>query len=166
MPLHLEDVDFVPEVDGLSSVLIVPCNMCAAATVAMNEAKPFLQIFKSFLKSVPFDEYIKRLQGRLKEKGVTSALFESNLPHQWFLCMCTHGRKNKLREYLKQYDAAIVLGCDSAVETVRDAARSSDCKVVEGMKIGGIANATLKFRLPGNISFEDSKIVSISHDNG
>ena len=162
MPLHLEDIDVIKEVDGLSSVLIVPCNMCAAATVAMNEEKPFLQIFSSFLKSVPFDEYIKRLQGRLKEKGVTSTLFKSNLPHQWFLCMCTQGRKTKLGEYIKQYDAAIVLGCDSAVETVRDAARLTDCKVIEGMKIGGIANATLKFRFPGNISFEDSKIVSIS----
>ena len=162
MPLHLEDVDAVSEVDGLTSALIVPCNMCAAATVAMNEEKPFLQIFSNFLKSVPFDEYIKRLQGRLKEKGITSTLFKSNLPHQWFLCMCTQGRKNKLREHIQQYDAAIVLGCDSAVETVRDAAKSSNCKVIEGMKIGGIANATLTFRFPGNISFEDSKIVSIS----
>ena len=83
MPLHLEDVDVVPEVEGLSSALIIPCNMCAAATVSMNEEKPFLQIFSNFLKSVPFDEYIKRLQGRLKEKEVTSTLFKSNLPYQW-----------------------------------------------------------------------------------
>ena len=165
MPLHLEDVDVVQKVEGMNSALIVPCNMCAAVTVAMNENKPFLQIFKNFLKSVPFDEYIKRLQGRLKEKGVTSTLFKSDLPHQWFLCMCTQGRKKKLRECITQYDAVIVLGCNSAIETVRDAARLSGCKVIEGMKFGGIANATLKFRLPGEISFEDNKIVSISNDN-
>ena len=162
MPLHLEDVDIIHEVEGLSSALIVPCNMCAAATVAINEEKPFLQLFKNFLKSAPFDQYIKRLQSRLGEKGVKSTVFKCNLPHQWFLCMCTQGRKRKLQESTKQYDAAIVLGCDSAVETVRDAAKSTGCKVIEGMKIGGIANATLKFHLPGNISFEDSKIVSIS----
>ncbi len=165
MPLHLKDVDIIPEVEGLSSALIVPCNMCAAATVAINEGKPFLQIFKNFLKSAPFEQHIKRLQSRLRKKGVTSTVFKSNLPHQWFLCMCTQGRKSKLREYTEQYDAAIVLGCDSAVETVRDTAKSSGCKVIEGMKIEGIANATVKFRLPGNISFEDSKIVSISQEN-
>ena len=162
MPLHLEDVDIISEVEGLNSALIVPCNMCAAATVAINEEKPFLQLFKNFLTSAPFDQHIKRLQSRLKEKGVTSTVFKSNLPHQWFLCMCTQGRRRKLQECTKQYDSAIVLGCDSAFETVRDAAKTNDCKVIEGMKIGGIANATLKFRLPGNISFEDSKIVSIS----
>ena len=70
--------------------------------------------------------------------------------------------KKKVQEYTEQYDAAIVLGCDSAVETVRDAVKSNNCKVIEGMKIGGIANATLKFRFPGTISFAESKIVSIS----
>ena len=125
MPLHLEDVDIIPDIEGLGSALIVPCNMCAAATVAINEQRPFLRLFKNFLKSVPFEQYIERLQFRLREKGVNSTVFKSNLPHQWFLCMCTQGRKRKLQECTKQYDAAIVLGCDSAVETVRDAAKSS-----------------------------------------
>ena len=166
MPLHLEDMDIISEVEGLSSALIVPCNMCAAATVAIEEDKPFIQFFKNFLKSVPFEQHIKRLQSRLREKGVTSTVFKSNLPHQWFLCMCTLGRKKKLQNYVKQYDAVIVLGCDSATETVRDAVKSTGCKVIEGMKTGGITNATLKFRLPGNISFEDCKIVPISKDDG
>lgn len=43
--------------------------------------------------------------------------------------------------------------------------KSTGCKVIEGMRIGGITNATLKFHLPGNMSFEDRKIVPISQDN-
>jgi len=164
MPLHLEDLDIMQEVEGLSSVLIVPCNMCAAVTVAMNENKPFLRLFRNFLKSVPFDQYIKKLQSRLRAKGVQSTLFKCTLPHQWFLCMSTRGRKRKLAEQVKKYEAAIVLGCDSAVETVRNAAISTNCKVIPGMKIGGIANATLQFSLPNTISFQDSKIVSISQE--
>jgi len=162
MPLHLEDLDIMPEVEGLSSVLIVPCNMCAAATVAMNQNKPFLQLFRNFLKSVPFDQHIKKLQSRLRAKGVQSTLFKCTLPHQWFLCMSTQGRKKKLAEQVNKYEAAIVLGCDSAVETVRNAAEPTNCKVIPGMKIGGIANTTLQFSLPGTISFQNSKIVSIS----
>jgi len=34
MPIHFNDLDVVSEVAGLSSALIVPCNMCPAVTVA------------------------------------------------------------------------------------------------------------------------------------
>jgi hypothetical protein len=56
----------------------------------------------------------------------------------------------------------IVLGCESATETVRDAVKSDDCKVIEGMEVSGIMNAELRFHLPGNVSFENCKIVSVS----
>jgi hypothetical protein len=69
MPIHLNDLDVVSEVTGLSSALIVPCNMCPAVTVAVREEKPFLQFFSTFLKSAPFEQHIRALQSRLREKG-------------------------------------------------------------------------------------------------
>jgi len=54
----------------------------------------------------------------------------------------------------------IVLGCESATETVRDVVKSA--KVIEGMEIAGFMNAKLSFRLPCNISFEDCKIIPMS----
>ena len=61
----------------------------------------------------------------------------------------------------------IVLGCDSATETVPGAVEASGCKVIEGMKVSGIMNVQLGFRLPGNIGFESCRIVPISgHDPG
>ena len=59
MPLYLNDLEVVSEIKGLRSVLIVPCNMCPAVTVAVREEKPFIQFFRSFLKSAPFKQYIK-----------------------------------------------------------------------------------------------------------
>jgi hypothetical protein len=56
----------------------------------------------------------------------------------------------------------IVLGCDSATETVRDLVKSPETKVIEGMEVAGIINAKLKFHLPCNVSFEDCKVVPIS----
>ena len=162
MPIHLNDLDVVSEVAGLSSALIVPCNMCPAVTVAVREEKPFIQFFRSFLKSAPFEQHIRALQSRLREKGVNTKVFKSNLYHQWFLCMWTSGRRKKLQKYAKQYEAVIVLGCDSATETVRDLVNSSDSKVIEGMEVAGIMNAKLRFHLPCNVSFEDCKIVPIS----
>ena len=162
MPVHFNDLDVVPEVAGLSSALIVPCNLCPAATVAVRERKPFMKLFRSFLKSVPFEQYVRALQSRLRENGVNTKVFKSILYHQWFLCMWTSGKRKKLQKYARQYEAVIVLGCDSATETVRDAVKSTDCKVIEGMKVAGIMNAKLTFSFPGNISFEDCKIVPIS----
>ena len=68
----------------------------------------------------------------------------------------------KLQKAAKHYEAVIVLGCESAIETVRDAVRSANCKVIEGMKVTGIMNATLNFHFPCNISFEDCQVVPIS----
>ena len=166
MPIHFNDLDVVSEVEGLSSALIVPCNMCPAVTVAVREKKPFMQFFRSFLKSAPFEQYIRALQSRLKEKGVSTKVFRSNLYHQWFLCMWSSGRQRQLRKYAKQHDAVIVLGCDSATETVRDSVKSINCKVIEGMQVAGIMNAKLRFHLPCNISFEGCKIIPISKQKG
>ena len=161
MPIHFNDLDVVSEATGLTSALIVPCNMCPAATVAVRDGKPFMQLFRSFLKSLPFEGYIKALQSRLKENGVDSEVFRSRLYHHWFLCMWTSARRRKLEKYAKQHDAVIVLGCGSATETVRDSVQSSDCKVIEGMGVSGIMNAKLRVHFPCNVSFEDCKITPI-----
>jgi hypothetical protein len=163
MPIHFNDLDVVSEVSGLSSALIVPCYMCPAVTVAVREKKPFIQFFKNFLKSAPFEKYMKALQSRLRENGVNTKVFKSIPSHQWFMCMWTSGKRKKLQRYAEQYDAVIVLGCDSATETVRDAVKSTNCKVIEGMEVAGIMNAQIRFHLPGNVSFENCKTVPISH---
>ena len=162
MPIHFNDLDVASEVAGLSSALIVPCYMCPAVTVAVRENKPFLQFFRNFLNSAPFEQHIKALQSRLRDKGVDTKVFKSYLPHQWFLCMWTSRRCKKLQKYAKQHEAVIVLGCESATETVRESVESTDCKVFEGMEVEGIMNAKLRFHLPCNISLEDCKTIPIS----
>lgn len=70
MPIHLDELDITSEVKGLDSVLITSCNMCAGASLAMKEDKPFLQVFKSLLISPPLERYIKRLQLQLSDLGI------------------------------------------------------------------------------------------------
>jgi len=162
MPIHLKDLDVVSEAAGVSSALIVPCNMCPAVTVAVNQKQPFMKLFKSLLKSAPFEQYIEDLQSRLGEEGVKTTVFKSPIYHQWFMCMWTDHRRKKLQKKARQHDAVIVLGCDTANETVRDAVRSTGTRVIEGMEVAGLMNAKLSFRLPGNISFKECKIIPIS----
>lgn len=162
MPIHFNDADVVSKISGISSALIVPCNMCPAVTVAVRERKPFMQLFKSMLKSAPFERYLKSLQSRLSENGVKTKIFKSVPYHQWFMCMWTSRKRKKLQKCAKHYDAVIVLGCESATETVRDVVKSDDCKVIEGMKVTGIMNAELGFSLPADVSFKNCRTVPMS----
>lgn len=159
MPIHFHDVDIAPEISGLKSALIVPCVMCPAVTVAIREQKPLMRFLRSPFKSAPFEKYMESLQARLLELGVKNDVFKSRLYQNWFLCMWSAGRRRKLLNRAKKYDAVIVLGCDSATETVRDAVESAGCKVIEAMRVGGLTNAQIKFSLPDKVSFEDVKIV-------
>lgn len=162
MPIHLDDVDVVPEVAGSRSALIVPCNMCPAVSVAVERNQPFIRFFKDLLKSAPLERYIEALQSRLKAQGVHTSVFRSDLPHHWFMCMWTAGRRKKLKGHAKPHDAVIVLGCESATETVRDAVRSTDCKVIQGMEVAGVMNARLRFEPPGNLTFQGCKTIPLS----
>ena len=162
MPLHFEDLDVLTEAKGSNSALIVPCNMCPAATIADRENKPFLRLFRNFLKSAPFEKYVSTLQNRLQEQGVRSKVFKSNLPHQWFLCMWTAARQRKLQRHARGYDTVIVLGCESATRTVRDSIRSTNCKLIEGMETTGIMNTKLSMQFPCDICFKDSKVIPFS----
>jgi hypothetical protein len=161
MPIHFEDQDVASEAAGLRSALIVPCNLCPAVTVATRENRPFMRFFRSPVKSAPFEEYLETLQSRLSKKGVSTKVFRSYLYHQWFMCMWTSRRRKKLEKQAKNYDAVIVLGCDSATETVRDVV-SADVKVIEGMKTAGIMNGRMSFRFPANLVFDDCRVVPIS----
>ena len=165
MPIHLNDLDVIAETEGVHSALIIPCYMCPAVTVATREQKPFIQFMSNFLKSPPFEKYIKSLQSALSEIGIETKVFESLFVHHWFLCMWSSGRRRKLMREINNYDAAIVLGCDSATETVRDLVAEHDCKVIQGMEVVGFMNVKMKFSLPCNISFEDCKIVPISRQH-
>lgn len=162
MPIHFEDLNVGSEVDGVRSAMIVPCNMCPAVTVAVREKEPFLRLFRSPLKSIPFYNYIKDLQSGLREKGVSTEVFSSAMPHQWFMCMWTSAKRRKLQKHARRHDAVIVLGCESAAETVRDAVKGTGCKVIQGMKTSGIMNAKLALHWPDSVTVDDCTTVPIS----
>ncbi|MHC5061120.1 MAG: hypothetical protein ACYTFK_08555, partial [Planctomycetota bacterium] len=67
----------------------------------------------------------------------------------------------KFKKCADKYDSVIVLGCDSAFETIRNAVPGTGCKVIEGTEFCGIMNTKSKFHFPCNISFEESNIVPV-----
>ena len=114
MPIHLEGKDVMPEVEGSRSALIVACNMCAGASFAMEEDRPFIQFFRNFLTSPPLKRYVARLQSQLEKRGIASKWFRRGIIQKFFLCLWTSGQRRAFREEVRKYDSVIVLGCDSA----------------------------------------------------
>ena len=154
MPFYLKASDIIPQVDGLRSVLIVPCGFCPAASLAVREKKPYIELFRRLWRTEVYESFIRALKRRLEEKGVETAVFDINLPHHYVACMWTYGRRRKLAERASEFEGVVVLGCEATVEIVRESIRSTDCRVIEGMEGEGIMNVVPKLSFPFNISLE------------
>ena len=154
MPFYLDVVDVVPEVAGFESVLIVPCRFCPAASMAVRGNEPYIEFPRRSLKTAAYERLIKHTKNSLEEEGIETSVFKSSLVHQFVLCMWTSGRRKQLLERARNYDAVVVLGCEAAVQTVRNALESTNCQVVQGMTSEGIMSIQPRLSMPCNISLE------------
>jgi hypothetical protein len=162
MPFCLKDRDVSTDLAGVRSVLIVPCRFCPAASLAVRQGRPYIDLFRRFLRTPSYETYVQELKSRLEEQGIRADVFDSKLPHQFVLCMWTAGRRKRLAKRAAGYDAVLVLGCEAAVETARTYLRSSDCRVIPGMEAEGIMSVIPSVRFPGRISLEVSGISRIA----
>lgn len=93
MPFYLKASDIVLRVAGLESVLIVPCGFCPAASMAVREKKPYIELFRKLWKTEAYESFIQTLKRRIEDKGIKTAVFDINLPHHHVACMWTHRRR-------------------------------------------------------------------------
>ncbi len=161
MPIYLDETEILSEVLGLESVLIVPCRFCPAASLAVKSNEPYIEFHHRLLQTAAYERFIKRMKDSLESRGIWTDIFESHLLHQFVLCMWTPKRRNKLHEFAKKYDAMVVLGCESALQTVRDSVKSTGCHVVKGMKSEGVMSLKPTFQLPCKIWLELESITEI-----
>ena len=153
MPIYLKDVDVVAEVAKFQSALIVVCRFCPAASLAVRNDKPYIEFFRRLLKTQPYEELIDNMQSRLKKEGLKTSVFKGNLLN-YLICLWTSGGRKKLIKHANQFEAVVVMGCESAYESVQKILKSTDCHVFHGMESEGVLNAIPKFHLPFNISLE------------
>ena len=161
MPFLLRDRDIASEIATVRSVLIVPCRFCPAASLAVRERKPYIELFRRLLRTPSYESHIRVLKSRLERDGIRTAVFESRLPHQFVVCMWTAARRQQLARAAAGYEAAIVLGCDAAVETIRSALQSTGCRVIPAMEVEGIMNVIPTIRFPFNVSLEVSGVTRL-----
>ncbi len=161
MPFYLKDRDTSCETAGLQSVLIVPCRFCPAASLAVRESKPFLSLFRKFLRTPSYEAYIQRLKSRLERAGTRTGVFNSRFPGQFVVCMWGAARRKQLARRALGYQGLVVLGCDAAVETARSCVNPDDCRVIPAMEIEGIMNVIPTLHFPCNISLEVSSVTRV-----
>jgi hypothetical protein len=155
MPFYLkEDIDVISKVDKYKSVLIVPCRFCPAASLALTNNESYIALLSNFLKTASYEQILKIMKSNFEKKGIKTDVFKSNIIHQFVLCMWSTKRREKLKKIANEYEAAVVMGCDAAIETVKDAVKSTSCQVISGMTCDGIMSVRLGFHMPCNISLE------------
>lgn len=162
MPFYLKESDIVRNTAGLQSVLIVPCRFCPAASLAVRENKPYIELFRRFLRTEAYESFIQALRNRLEDAGIKTAVFDSKLPHQFVTCMWTSRRRRKLAKRAAEFDGVVVLGCDATVATVRESIGSADCQVIQAMETEGIMNVLPKMSFPLSLSLELQGITPVA----
>jgi len=154
MPFILKAIDDTSAYEQFKSVLVVPCRFCPAASAAMKNNRPYIELFRRFLKTDSYERFVKSLKSRLEQKGVKTDVFKSKLIHQFVLCMWSTKRRKALKKRARNYDALVVLGCEAAVQTVEDAVRPHPCRVLQGVETEGIMSIKPRLNFPCNLSLE------------
>ena len=153
MPLHLEPLNLSDELKSYRSVLLVSCPVCPPASLAGDNNSPFIEFFKHGIKTPAYEEHLKELRKSMEAKGIRTGVFTSYLPCPT-TCMWTAGQRNRLRKRAMNYDAALVMGCESAQCTVEETLKGTKCDAILGMRLVGITNAKLKLKFPLNIKLD------------
>lgn len=153
MPIFLEPRETIEELERFESVLIVSCPVCPPMCLSIQQKRPFIELFKHGLKTDAFEAYIKSIQNALEEHGVRTDAFTMRLPVP-MMCLWTGAQRQRLLRRAKDFEAVLVLGCDSATYTAVDALRDAGCDVFQGMTVKTITNATATFRFPGTVELE------------
>lgn len=154
MPFYLEEADVAAELEDVESVLIVPCRFCPAASLAVKSEEPYLEPLRRGLRTSSYERFVEKVREGLERRRIRVDVFRSSMPHQFVLCMWSSRRRNHLAERAKDYEAVLVLGCEGAVQTVRNALGSVDCRVIQGMDCQGLMSVKPRLSFPGRLSLE------------
>jgi hypothetical protein len=153
VPILLQPTDITLELEQFDSVLIVSCPVCPAASLAIAQDKPLFDFFKFGFKTEALENHIKCIQTELERRGIRTDAFTIRIPHP-LMCLWTARQRDRLLKRASGFEAVLVLGCQSAAMTAKDALRDTACKVIPGMREVGLTNATVRFRSPSQIELD------------
>lgn len=153
MPIRLEPRDVTADLESFKSVLIVSCPICPVVSLAMINKRPLIEFFKTGFKTAAFEDYVTSIREPLEQRGIRTDTFTMRLPHP-LMCLWTDRQRGRLLKRARDFEAVLVLGCHSATHTARVTLEDTDCRVFQGMRELGLANATIKVRYPMTVELD------------
>ena len=153
MPVNLTPRDVSADLAGFSSVLIAACPVCPPMCLAMQRNEPFIEFFKHGTKTGAFEDYIRSIRNALSERGVRTGVFSIHIPTP-MMCLWTKRQRARLLKRARDYEAVLVLACDSGTESVKDALQNTDCQVIQALDMDGVINATTSIHFPLTVVME------------
>ena len=153
MPVNLTPRDTSSELEGFDSVLIASCPVCPPMCLAMQEGKPFIEFFKHGIKTPAFEDHIESIRESLTERGVRTDVFSIHTPTP-MMCLWTERQRARLLKRARDFDAVVILACDSGTESAKDALKDTDCQVIQALDMDGVINATTSIHFPLTVVME------------
>lgn len=153
MPVKLTPRDMSADLEEFNSVLIASCPVCPPMCLAMQKEEPFIEFFKHGVKTGAFEDYIQSIRDSLTKRGVRTGTFSIHTPTP-MMCLWTKRQRERFLKRAKDYEATLVLACDSGTISAKDALKKTDCKVMQALEMDGVINATTTIRFPLTISME------------
>ena len=153
MPVNLTPRDVSADLTGFDSVLIASCPVCPPMCLAMQKKEPFIEFFKHGIKTSAFEDYIRSTRDLLEERGVRTGVFSIHVPTP-MMCLWTKKQRARLLRRAKDYEAVLILACDSGTESAKDALKETDCQVIQALDMDGVINATTSIHFPLTVVME------------
>lgn len=153
MPVNLTPRDVSSDLEEFNSILIASCPVCPPMCLAMQKKEPFIEFFKHGTKTAAFEEYIQSIRDSLTQRGVRTDVFSIHAPTP-MMCLWTKRQRARLRKRAKDYEAVLILACDSGTESAKDALKDTDCQVIQSLDMDGVINATTSIHFPLTVVME------------
>ncbi len=153
MPVNLTPRDVSADLAGFDSVLIASCPVCPPMCLAMQKKEPFIEFFKHGIKTRAFEEHIQTIRDALAERGVRTGVFSIHTPTP-MMCLWTKRQRERLLKRARDYEAVLILACDSGTESATDALKDTNCRIIQSLDMNGVINATTSIRFPLTVVME------------
>ena len=147
MPLYMKPAPIDASIYSHESLLFVVCEVCPKMCMSVQQDRPYFSPGRLFGRKDFFDEYIKELRKKFEDKGLSTDVYKNKKLNS-MMCLWPQNQRDMLSKYSKKFQAVAVIGCQSAVFTVKDSMQSQNKKIYPMMQVEGIANFKTKMEFP------------------
>jgi len=121
--------------------------------LAMQNNEPFIEFFRHGIKTSAFEDHIQSIRDSLTERGARAGVFSIHTPTP-MMCLWTRRQRERLLKHARDYDAVLIMACDSGTESAKDALKDTNCQIIQALDMDGVINATTSIRFPLTVVME------------